>query len=152
MARLTPKDIRNKQFDKKLFGGYNPDEVDSFLVKVASEMEALLRKIEILEKQTPERRKAEVIEMAKKEIERMIEAAKEEKERLEEEKSIIEAEIEQLKLTKRKIENKLKMSIIEMTQILEELKADETEGEGKGVSEISEGGDFSSERHTESSG
>lgn len=40
---LTPVDIQNKQFRKKLFGGYDPDDVDSFLDQVIQEMERLIR-------------------------------------------------------------------------------------------------------------
>lgn len=41
--KITPLDIQQQQFKGKLFGGLNPDEVDSFLQTVAQEMENLNR-------------------------------------------------------------------------------------------------------------
>ena len=41
--KITPLDIQHQQFKGKLFGGLNPDEVDSFLQTVAQEMENLNR-------------------------------------------------------------------------------------------------------------
>lgn len=41
--KISPLDIQQQQFKGKLFGGLNPDEVDSFLQAVAQEMESLNR-------------------------------------------------------------------------------------------------------------
>lgn len=40
---LTPLDIHNKEFKKKLFGGYDQDDVDEFLDQIIREMEVLLK-------------------------------------------------------------------------------------------------------------
>ena len=40
---ITPLDIRQQQFKGKMLGGLDPDDVDSFLQAIASEMEGLLR-------------------------------------------------------------------------------------------------------------
>ncbi|MEA5113390.1 MAG: DivIVA domain-containing protein [Geobacteraceae bacterium] len=41
--KITPLDIQQQQFKGKIFGGLNPDEVDTFLQAVAKEMENLSR-------------------------------------------------------------------------------------------------------------
>lgn len=41
--KITPLDIQQQQFKGKLFGGINPEEVDTFLQAVAQEMENLNR-------------------------------------------------------------------------------------------------------------
>lgn len=41
--KITPLDIQQQQFKGKLFGGINPEEVDTFLQAVAQEMEDLNR-------------------------------------------------------------------------------------------------------------
>lgn len=40
---LTPVDIRNKEFKKAMFGGYDKNDVDDFLDLVMQEMERLIR-------------------------------------------------------------------------------------------------------------
>ena len=41
--KVTPLDIQQQQFKGKMFGGLDPEDVDSFLQLVSQEMEALLR-------------------------------------------------------------------------------------------------------------
>lgn len=41
--KISPLDIQQQQFKGKMFGGLDPDDVDSFLQLVASEMEDLIR-------------------------------------------------------------------------------------------------------------
>ncbi len=41
--KITPLDIQQQQFKGKMLGGLDPDDVDSFLQTVASEMEGLVR-------------------------------------------------------------------------------------------------------------
>lgn len=41
--KITPLDIQQQQFKGKMFGGLNPEDVDSFLQVVAHEMENLNR-------------------------------------------------------------------------------------------------------------
>ncbi len=41
--KITPLDIQQQQFKGKVFGGLNPEEVDTFLQLVAREMEDILR-------------------------------------------------------------------------------------------------------------
>ena len=38
---LTPNDISNKRFEKSPFGGYKPEEVDSFLSEISVSYERL---------------------------------------------------------------------------------------------------------------
>jgi cell division initiation protein len=42
-VKISPLDIQQQQFKGKMFGGLDPDDVDSFLQMVASEMEDLIR-------------------------------------------------------------------------------------------------------------
>ncbi|WP_457567337.1 DivIVA domain-containing protein [Desulfurobacterium sp.] len=128
--KFKPKDIRTKQFSKKVFG-YNPDEVDAFLIEISNEFQNLLNKIEQIKSQTPESKMKELVKRTKKKIEKILEDSKKEKRQLEEEKKRIEAEIEQLKIIQKKMANKLKLTIIEMTRILEEIKPDDKSKDGK---------------------
>lgn len=50
--KITPLDIQQQQFKGKLFGGLNPDEVDTFLQAVAQEMESLNRENTLFREQT----------------------------------------------------------------------------------------------------
>lgn len=50
--KITPIDIQQQQFKGKLFGGLNPEDVDSFLQAVAQEMEGLNRENTIFREQT----------------------------------------------------------------------------------------------------
>ncbi|MDB4894890.1 MAG: divIVA, partial [Firmicutes bacterium] len=40
---LSPLEIHNKEFPKKVIGGYNPDAVDEFLDQVIREFELLIK-------------------------------------------------------------------------------------------------------------
>jgi cell division initiation protein len=51
-VKISPLDIQQQQFKGKLFGGLNPDDVDSFLQAVAQEMESLNRENAIFREQT----------------------------------------------------------------------------------------------------
>jgi len=51
-VKITPIDIQQQQFKGKLFGGLNPEDVDSFLQAVAQEMEGLNRENTIFREQT----------------------------------------------------------------------------------------------------
>ncbi len=50
--KISPLDIQQQQFKGKLFGGLNPDDVDSFLQAVAQELESLNRENAIFREQT----------------------------------------------------------------------------------------------------
>jgi cell division initiation protein len=49
--KITPLDIQQQQFKGKMLGGLDPDDVDSFLQTVASEMEGLIRENNELKEQ-----------------------------------------------------------------------------------------------------
>jgi len=48
---ITPLDIQQQQFKGKMLGGLDPNDVDSFLQMVASEMESLIRENSDLKEQ-----------------------------------------------------------------------------------------------------
>ena len=50
--KVTPLDILQQQFKGKMFGGLDPEDVDSFLQLVSQEMESLLRENSDLKEQT----------------------------------------------------------------------------------------------------
>jgi len=79
--KLRPQDIRTKEFSKKLFG-YDPDEVEAFLIEVANAYQELLKEIESLRIKTPEYKTEKLIEKAKKEIEKIVQKKLEEKKEL----------------------------------------------------------------------
>ncbi|MBI3637890.1 MAG: DivIVA domain-containing protein [Candidatus Rokubacteria bacterium] len=49
--RLTPLDIRQQQFNVKMFRGFDPQEVDAFLEDVAEDYEALFKELALLREQ-----------------------------------------------------------------------------------------------------
>jgi cell division initiation protein len=49
--KITPLDIQQQQFKGKVFGGLNPEEVDTFLQLVAREMEEIIRENSELKEQ-----------------------------------------------------------------------------------------------------
>ncbi|HKZ16258.1 MAG TPA: DivIVA domain-containing protein [Geobacteraceae bacterium] len=57
--KITPLDIQQQQFKGKVFGGLNPEEVDTFLQLVAKEVEELVRENGDLKEQV---RKAAIVE------------------------------------------------------------------------------------------
>lgn len=121
--KLTPQEIRNQEFSKKLFG-YDPDEVDVFLSDIANAYEELLQEVEALRSKTPEYKTEEIVAKARKKVEKLVEEKKKQLKNLEEKKEEVELEIEKLRLTEKKIAGKLKMVILEMTKLLKELEAD----------------------------
>ena len=68
-VKITPLDIQQQQFKGKVFGGLNPEEVDTFLQAVAHEMENLSRENaslrEAVQKSASE---AEVLEQREKDL------------------------------------------------------------------------------------
>ena len=122
-VKLKPQDIRTKEFSKKLFG-YDPDEVEAFLIEVANAYQELLKEIETLRVKTPEYKTEKLIEKAKKEIEKIIQKKLEEKKELERQKEELELEIEKLRLAQKQMFDRLKMAIFDMTRIVEELRPD----------------------------
>jgi len=150
-VKLRPQDIRTKEFSKKLFG-YDPDEVEAFLIEVANAYQELLKEIETLRVKTPEYKTEKLIEKAKKEIEKIIQKKLEEKKELEKQKEELELEIEKLRLAQKQMFDRLKMAIFDMTRIVEELRPDVAgkkekrssgtggEGSAKGLPEQDRGG------------
>ncbi|SNR75068.1 DivIVA domain-containing protein [Desulfurobacterium atlanticum] len=134
--KIKPRDIRTKEFSKKVFG-YNPDEVDAFLIEVANEFQNLLNKIELLKNSTAEAKKEKILRELKQEIDKKLEEVKLEKKRLEDEKKQLQLEIENLKNIQKRFANKLKLTIIELTRIFEEIKPDDKD---KQKSELSDTG------------
>ena len=64
--KITPLDIQQQQFKGKMIGGLDPEDVDSFLQTVASEMEGLIRENNDLKEQMV-RMNRELEDLAEKE-------------------------------------------------------------------------------------
>lgn len=65
--KITPLDIQQQQFKGKMFGGLDPDDVDSFLQLISQEMENLIRENTDLKEQG-RRLALEKEEMADREV------------------------------------------------------------------------------------
>lgn len=65
--KISPLDIQQQQFKGKMFGGLDPEDVDTFLQLVAGEMEDLIRENADLKEQA-RRVAADMEEMKEKEV------------------------------------------------------------------------------------
>ena len=65
--KISPIDIQQQQFKGKMFGGLDPEDVDSFLQMLASEMEDLIRENTELKEQA-RRAAADLESMKEREI------------------------------------------------------------------------------------
>ncbi len=133
---LTSKDIKNKNFSKGLLG-YSTDEVDAFLIDVANAVQDMEKDCELLKRKTEDYKVEDVINRAKLRIEDILKKKKEEKQQLELERRNLQSEIDKLRLIQRKFYDRLRMTIIAMSKIVEEIKPD---AKGKGVREGSNNG------------
>jgi cell division initiation protein len=66
-VKITPLDIQQQQFKGKMFGGLDPEDVDTFLQLVAGELEELIRENTELKDQA-RRAAANMEEMKEKEV------------------------------------------------------------------------------------
>ena len=64
---ISPLDIQQQQFKRKMFGGLDPEDVDAFLQLVAGELEDLIRENTELKEQA-RRVAADMEEMKEKEV------------------------------------------------------------------------------------
>ena len=55
-AAITPSDLYNTEFKNALMGGYDKDEVDEYLERVADVMEGLITQVKELKQQVEEQR------------------------------------------------------------------------------------------------
>jgi len=68
-VKITPLDIQQQQFKGKVFGGLNPDDVDTFLQAVAQEMENLSRENANLRETVQKRAaEAEILEQRERDL------------------------------------------------------------------------------------
>ena len=130
--RLRPQDIRSKEFKKKTFGiGYNPEEVEAFLIEVANAYQELLEELEELQRIVPENNANELMEKARNRIEEIFREAMEKKRELEVQSRKIETEIERLKLVQKSMYDRLKLVILDMTQVIQGLHSDNLKEDGE---------------------
>ena len=120
--RLKPQDIRSKEFKKKTFGiGYDPEEVEAFLIEVANAYQELLEELEELQRIVPENNTNELMEKIRNRIEEIFQKAMEEKRELEVQSRKIETEIERLKLIRERMYSRFKLIILDITQVIQGL-------------------------------
>ena len=130
--RLRPQDIRSKEFKKKTFGiGYNPEEVEAFLIEVANAYQELLEELEELQRIVPENNANELMEKARNRIEEIFREAMEKKRELEVQSRKIETKIERLKLVQKSMYDKLKLVILDITQVIQGLHSDNLKEDGE---------------------
>ena len=121
-GRLKPQDIRSKEFKKKTFGiGYDPEEVEAFLIEVANAYQELLEELEELQGRVSENNTNELMEKVRNRIEEIFREAMEKKRELEIQNRKIEAEIERLKLVRERMYSRLKLIILDITQVIQGL-------------------------------
>jgi len=123
--RLKPHDIRSKEFKKKTFGiGYDPEEVEAFLIEVANAYQELLEELEELEREflKSDFDTQELMKETRKGIEEILQRKTRAEEEIERQKREIEIEIERLKLIRKKLFEKIKLVILDMAGIIEEIK------------------------------
>jgi cell division initiation protein len=121
--RLKPQDIRSREFKKKTFGiGYDPEEVEAFLIEVANAYQELLEELEELQRIVPENNTNELMEKVRNRIEEIFREAMEKKRKLEVQNKEIETEIERLKLIQKSMYDRLKLVILDMARIIEEIE------------------------------
>ena len=130
--RLRPQDIRSKEFKKKTFGiGYDPEEVEAFLIEVANAYQELLEELEELQRIVPENNTNELMEKVRNRIEEIFREAMEKKRELEVQSRKIETEIERLKLVQKRMYDKLKLVILDITQVIQGLHSDNLKEDGE---------------------
>ena len=121
-GRLKPQDIRSKEFKKKTFGiGYDPEEVEAFLIEVANAYQELLEELEELQRIVSENNTNELMEEVRNRIEEIFREAMGKRRELEVQSRKIETEIEKLELIRERMYSKLKLVILDVTQIVQEL-------------------------------
>jgi len=121
-GRLKPQDIRSKDVKKKTFGiGYDPEEVEAFLIEVANAYQELLEELKELQEIVSENDTNELMEEVRNRIEEIFREAMGKRRELEVQSRKIEAEIEKLELIRERMYSKLKLVILDVTQIVQEL-------------------------------
>ena len=126
--RLKPQDIRSREFKKKTFGiGYDPEEVEAFLIEVANAYQELLEELEELQRIVPENNTNELMEKVRNRIEEIFREAMEKKRELEVQNKEIETEIERLKLIRERMYSRLKLVILDITQVIQGLHTNSLE-------------------------
>ena len=130
--RLKPQDIRSREFKKKTFGiGYDPEEVEAFLIEVANAYQELLEELEELQRIVPENNTNELMEKVRNRIEEIFREAMEKKRKLEVQNKEIETEIERLKLIRERMYSRLKLVILDMTQVIQGLHSNSLKEDGE---------------------
>ena len=130
--RLKPQDIRSREFKKKTFGiGYDPEEVEAFLIEVANAYQELLEELEELQRIVPENSTNELMEKVRNRIEEIFREAMEKKRELEVQNKEIETEIERLKLIRERMYSRLKLVILDMTQVIQGLHSNSLKEDGE---------------------
>lgn len=117
---LNLQNIRSKEFTKS-FLGYDPEEVDGFLIEIGNAYQELLEELEKLKRKISENNSDELTEIARSRIEEIYQEAMEEKEQLEIQIRKIETEIEKLKLSRRRMYDRFRLTILEVVRVMQEL-------------------------------
>jgi cell division initiation protein len=121
--KLQPQEIRSRKFTKK-FWGYNPKEVDAFLIEVANAYQKLLEEVENLKSKAPKYKAEELTEEVHIKIREILKRKAEVEEEIKKQKMEIEVEIENLRLIRKKMIDKLRLVVFDIVRVAEEIKVD----------------------------
>jgi cell division initiation protein len=117
---------------KKTFGiGYDPEEVDAFLIEVANAYQELLEELEELQGIVPENNTNELMVKVRNRIEEIFREVMEKKRELKVQSRKIETEIERLKLVRERMHSRLKLVILDITQVIQGLYSDSLKEDGE---------------------
>ena len=166
--RITPMDIRQQQFTVRMFRGFDVQEVDTFLEDLAGDYEAMLKENTLLKEhlqaaeertrglEQRERMLQETLVTTQRMVEEMKDNARREAQlvikeaEMQGEKTIeaartaegaIQAQISQLKRTRRQLAESLRATVDMYQRLLDQdLEADANQGDGRPGGGLSLGG------------
>ena len=121
--KLTSDEIRSKEFTKKIFGfGYDPEEVDTFLMQVADAYQELVEELENLRNAYKQVDREDLVEDARKKIKFLVQERKRIEKDIDERRKQLTVEIQKLKLARKKLLRKVGMVIFQVISVLKDIK------------------------------
>jgi cell division initiation protein len=121
--KLTSDEIRSREFTKKIFGfGYDPEEVDTFLMQVADAYQELVEELENLRNAYKQVDREDLVEDARKKIKFLVQERKRIEKDIDERRKQLTVEIQKLKLARKKLLRKVGMVIFQVISVLKDIK------------------------------
>ena len=121
--KLTSDEIRSREFTKKIFGfGYDPEEVDTFLMQVADAYQELVEELDNLRNAYKQVDREDLVEDARKKIKFLVQERKRMEKDIDERRKQLTVEIQKLKLARKKLLRKVGMVIFQVISVLKDIK------------------------------